>query len=104
MAAVPFGAVGPLHRLPEQLLDAIGIAPPFLVADDTQRQHAGIPLEHLGGGVVGAVVQNQELVLPREAGKDLANLPEQKPDGRGLVVARYTDVNHEPSREWAHER
>jgi hypothetical protein len=101
---VTLGTIGMLDRLPEELLDASGVALALLVPDHGQREHAGIALEHFGSGVIRPVVQNKELVLAGESSEYLANFPEKKPDGRGFVVTRYTDVNHVPSREWAQER
>jgi hypothetical protein len=37
------------------------------------------------------------LILPGKSSEDLPNFPEQKPDGRGFIVTRYANVNHEPS-------
>jgi hypothetical protein len=102
--AIPLGPVRSLHRFPQQPLDASRIASPLLVSDHAERQHPCVPLQHLSGRVSGAVIQNQQLVLALESCEDLANLPEKEPDRRGFVVTGNTDVNHEPSREWTHER
>jgi hypothetical protein len=85
--------------LPEQFLDADGVAEALAVATDSQREHSGVALQNFSREVVRAIVQHQELVLPGKTGEDLANLPKQQPDGRGFVVTRYADVNHDPSRE-----
>jgi hypothetical protein len=96
---IAFGPVGTIDRLSEQLLDGGSIADTFPVPGHSQWQNPHIPLEHFSGRIIRSIVQYQELVLPRKSGEYLTHLPEKQPDRRGFVVARYADVNHEPSRE-----
>jgi hypothetical protein len=96
---VPLGTVGALYRLPQNLLNAFGVSQATLVPSDGKWKDASVALENFSGRIAGSVVQYQQVVLAREPGKDLADFPEEKPDSRGFIVARYTDVNHAPSRE-----
>src|SRR5215204_2777905 len=101
---VPLGPVGSFDRLTQELLYATGIALLHLVLNDAQGQDACVSLQHFPGSIRGPVIQDEEVILALEAGKYLTNLPQQEPDRGGFVVTRNTDVNHEPSREWANER
>jgi hypothetical protein len=96
---VPLGTVGALYRLPQNLLNAFGVSQATLVPSDGKWKDASVALENFCGRIAGSVVQYQQVVLAREPGKDLTDFPEEKPDSRGFIVARYTDVNHAPSRE-----
>jgi hypothetical protein len=92
-------AIGAFHCLAKQFLDTHGVTEALAMTAHRQRKHPGIALEHFSGKVVRAIVQDQQLILPGKTGEYLANLPKEKPDGRGFVVTRYADVNHDPSRE-----
>jgi hypothetical protein len=96
---VSLGTVGSVDGLPEQFFDTASISDALAVAGHCEREDTGVALEHFSGGITGTIVQHQKFVLPGEAGEYLAHLPEKKSDGWSFVVARYADVNHDPSRE-----
>jgi hypothetical protein len=73
---IALGTISTLHRQPQQVLYASRITTALLVTHDGQREHPGIPFEHLGRAVLGSIVQNKQLVLSREARENLANLPQ----------------------------
>ncbi len=93
--AVALRSVGALDRDAEQLLDGRSIPTAGLVPNQRQWQDTGIRLQDLRGRVGRAVVRHEKVVLPGEAAEDLPDFPEQKPHGRGFVVTRNADVDHD---------
>jgi len=92
--AVTLGAVGPLQRDPQQLLNGGRVAQALPVADHREREDLGIGGEGLRGSVGRSVIGHQELILAAELGENLPDLPQQQPDRVGLVVAWNADVDH----------
>ena len=91
--------VGELDRSAKQRLDRRRVSPPLGVIQHGEGKHSSVRLEYVRRRVGRAVIQHEELILPGKAGENLPDLPEEKADGRGFVVARNANVNHDPSRK-----
>jgi hypothetical protein len=59
-----------------------------------ERERALVARQHLSGVVRGSVVVHDDRERAVELAQDLTHLPHQDADGRGLVVGRYTDIDH----------
>jgi hypothetical protein len=64
-----------------------------------ERKHSSVRLQYVPRRIGGTVIQDEELVLSGKAREDLPDLPEEEADGRGFVIARNANVNHDPSRK-----
>src|SRR6266540_6453791 len=73
---------------------------PRFAAQNGQRGNFRIRLETLARLIGAAIVVNDDLIFPRIGLKDLADAPEQNPDGGPFVVRRNTDVKQAASMTW----
>ena len=88
------GPVAQRDRVAKEAFHRPRVAGVPILPEHRERQHLRVRGEHVRRRIGGCVVSHEEVILAGRGGEDLADLPEQKTDGLGLVTAGNAYVKH----------
>ena len=80
---------------PDQAVEARTEPAVLRVPQELDRQEPLVLLDHLGGAVPGAVVEDDRQVVAADLPHDLSDLVEQETEGPLLLVGRDQKIDHE---------